>query len=798
VTRASAGRITNHDSRITLFRVAACAALLAAACATLPPSGIPRDEALKARVEAILRHRGLGPDALSVIDNIIRHDATPAPPYAPPVVRELLANPLAAADAQTLFYRAVPGTLRRIIDDLSAERRAADAAGGAPVPLRGLLDAYLGDLADAQRVLRTAARGEAIAAEALVLRLRENLPSPGQLRAVAAGVDRAALDRATSMFLNATARLVGGLRAAGGRLQFPDRAVRFESAVGTVVIGTRGDDVHDPGAAVIVDPGGNDTYVRAPATGGVVSVIVDLGGNDRYSGSDLAVHALSAIVDFSGDDIYAMAGAGIGAAIAGAAIVLDFSGDDRYTAELFGEGAAAFGLGAIVDLAGNDTYRLGAGGQGLGLAGGVGLLWDRGGNDTYVAAGLKDVYGRGGGLSWAQGAAFGYRTPIGGGIGILRDDSGNDLYEAEMYAQGAGYYYGLALLWDAGGNDRYRAARYAQGGGVHEAVGVLRDDSGNDRYEMTVGVGQGMGLDLAAGVLFDGAGDDRYRAPHLAQGAATANGLGILADGGGADHWHVDDPRQAWGRAGWARGLPTLGVLVYDPARAAFARKDGILSPSPGDASLGGPHGDTAVTHEPPGKPRCAAAAPAAAESALPLAGALRRLAPAFAGGPFDPAIYSSVQRRLTARLEASLGELPRDDFDVTWSLGQALRCALAGATAEDAAAMWSAMEGVLAAEPATPYAGVIAGALGERPAPALQMERIVAALDTHPACGVRAAALRLRGDLTARAPAEAAAQTALRSACWRLQAAALVVLRQLRAAPDPGITLPSFLRRDR
>ena len=45
------------------------------------------------------------------------------------------------------------------------------------------------------------------------------------------------------------------------------------------MIGTRGDDVHDPGAAVIVDPGGNDQYLRTPATGGSISVIVDLGGD---------------------------------------------------------------------------------------------------------------------------------------------------------------------------------------------------------------------------------------------------------------------------------------------------------------------------------------------------------------------------------------------------------------------------------------------------------------------------------------------------------------------------------------
>jgi hypothetical protein len=732
-----------------------------------------------------------------VIDNVLRHDLVP-PAAAPLVVREALASPLAAADASVLFDRAVPGALRRWVDGLSVAATSPRDPGSARIPLRDLLDAYLRELAEAQRVLRMAARGPAIDAPAFVTQLRDNLPSLNRLQEIAAGYDEPTLRRATALFLNATARFTHALREGGARVEFPEPGARFDSAIGVVVIGTRGNDVHGPDAAVIIEPGGDDQYLRSPATGGAISVIVDLGGDDRYLGSDVAVHALSAIVEFSGNDIYAMAGPGLGAAAAGASLLLDFSGDDRYSAELFGEGAAAYGLGAIVDLAGDDTYRLRAGGQGFGLAGGVGVLWDRAGNDTYVSGGLTDVYGRGGGLSWAQGAAFGFRTALGGGIGILRDEAGDDAYQAQMYAQGAGYYYGLGLLWDGGGEDRYRATRYAQGSGVHEAVGVLRDETGNDRYELSVGVGQGMGLDLAVGILLDGAGDDRYRAPLLAQGAATANGFGVLADGGGADHWHVDDSRQAWGRAEWLRGLPSTGVLVYDPAGAGFARKEGDFTPPPGAARLGSPLGQAPVVHEPLAQRRCPAAAPADPESALPLAEALRRLAPAFAGGTFDAALYSEVQRRLTMRLEASLAELPGDDFDVAWSLGEALRCALAGATAEQAGEMWAAMERWLAAKSSAPYAGVIAAALRERPAPPQQMERMLAALDAHPACGVRSAALRLRGtaaDGDARAMALRAAQAALQSPCWRLQASALAVLTRLGAPPADRAALPTFLR---
>ena len=182
----------------------------------------------------------------------------------------------------------------------------------------------------------------------------------------------------------------------------------------------------------------------------------------------------------------------------------------------------------------------------------------------------------------------------------------------------------------------------------------------------------------------------------------------------------------------------------------------------------------------------------------FPLTDALRGLAPAFAGGSLEPGLYAEVQRRLQARLEASLAGLPRGDFEVAWSLGEALLCALAGASAGDARAMWDGMERVLAADPATPFAGAIASALRERPAPPPQMERILAALDAHPSCGLRSTALRLRStaatDEAARASALRAAQSALHSPCWRLQASALAVLKRLGVAPADSAALPSFL----
>jgi len=738
----------------------------------------------------MLARRGLGTDALSVIDNLVRHEGPP-PPFAPPAVRELLARPLAAVDAAAFFERSVPAGLRRLVETIS-EKSMSPGDAGPPIPVRDLLEGYLVELDAAQRMLRSAVTGPGIDPGPVLRALEQELPRMEQLGPVAQVVDPTAIERANNLFLDATARLVRALRAAGGRIRFPDRPLRFDSPLGIVSIGTMADDRHGPEAAVIVDPGGDDFYERAPATGGAVSVIVDLAGDDRYAGSDPAVHGLSAIVDFSGNDRYEMKGPGLGAAIAGASILVDLTGDDSYEAGFFGEGAAAFGLGALIDLGGNDRYRIRSGGQGFGMTGGVGLLWDRAGNDAYVAGGIPDRFERGGGVSMAQGAGFGLRTRYGGGIGILRDDGGDDRYEAEMFAQGVAYFYGAGLLWDRGGEDRYRAVRYAQGNGVHEAIGILRDESGDDRYALSVGVGQGMGLDLSVGLLIDAAGDDRYEAQVLAQGAATANGIGILIDAGGADQWSMSAERRGWGQAQWLRGLPSIGLLIYDPARAVFEREGKPEAATPDAAALGGPAGGAPVEREPPGEPRCPEPVAPPARETLPLDQALRRLQPGFAESRSDPALFADVRRRLTVQLRKSMASLPPEDFNVAHAFGEALRCTLIAADAAEAVSLWNEIESALADDPAAPFAGAFLISLRARPAPAQQMERILRILDANPRCGVRAGALSLPG---AAASADASrAHAALRSSCWRLQAQALSVLKRLGISPEGATALPTFL----
>ena len=721
-------------------------------------------------MDAELARRGAEGDLLQLVDNVLRHEPGP-PPWTPALVRRLLAQPLAAADAEGLFRAAVPPELLEF-------QAFAPARAGAT--LDEMLAEYIAELASAQALLRRAARGVPIETAALLKELESGFDSPAALLGLAR-IDDGLVRSASAQFVRATARFVAGIRAGGAVLRFPEAPRRFDSAIGVVSIGTRSNDRHAPDAALIVDPAGDDHYERAPLSGGGVAVIVDLEGNDTYRGSDVVLHGLAALVDLSGDDRYEMTGAGLGAAIAGASLVVDFSGNDSYEAGLFGQGAAAFGLGALLDFAGDDRYRLRGGGQGFGLAGGVGLLWDRAGNDGYSAGGMEDVYGRGGGVSFAQGAAFGFRTLLAGGIGILRDDAGDDVYEAQMFAQGTGYYYGLGLAWDRAGNDRWHAVRYAQGNGVHEAVGVLRDESGDDRYELAYGVGQGMGLDLAVGVLYDAAGDDRYQATVHAQGSATSNGIGLLFDREGADAWHMSADPRGWGRAEEGRGLPSLGLLLFDPAKASFLREGGGVPPPQGGAPIEAP-APSGERHCPPPPD-----VPAGAEASF--AQALRGLEFVFRGRPADPATYAYVQERLTADLPGALAELPRGDFGIDWILSNTLPCVLKQATPEQAAAVWNAMEAVLGAEPASPFALPMALALRERPAPPAQLGRLTRAMARHPSCAVHAAGVVLENS-------QAAAQAALRSSCWLLQATAIGVLGKLGAAVDPEARLPSFLRR--
>jgi hypothetical protein len=380
------------------------------------------------------------------------------------------------------------------------------------------------------------------------------------------------------------------------------------------------------GAAFIFDPGGDDVYRgrAASAVGGIfrsLGAIVDLSGNDLYDAQGRsfclggAVLGLAALIDRSGDDIYRGEDGSNGAAFFGGGFVFDGGGRDLFEGRNLCEGAGAFGIGVLVsespadpppgpepevDLAyqqglvkvpgtgsrpirwdDNDTYVCARQSQGFASTFGIGLLYDRTGNDVYRSGGrylhrplLPNDF-----QSLSQGFSIGFRPRAGGGIGILCDEEGNDFYDAEVYAQGASYWYSIGLQYDGGGNDRYLATQYAQGAGIHLSIGSLHDRGGDDHYVCKLGVTQGTAHDLSVGMLLDDSGNDYYVVSD-GQGMSITNSTAIFIDGLGDDTYAT--PGVGQGALTWNRGFCGPGIFLdlegKDTYTGTFANNGAVWS----------------------------------------------------------------------------------------------------------------------------------------------------------------------------------------------------------------------------
>ncbi len=302
--------------------------------------------------------------------------------------------------------------------------------------------------------------------------------------------------------------------------------------------------------------------------GNPFSVLVDLSGNDLYDSDKLfnvgsAIFGAGVLLDLSGDDLYNSSHYAHGAGLYGTGVLVDKEGEDLYQGGFFTQGAGNFGLGILCDGGGNDTYKSYNWAQGFGSVFGYGLLCELGGCDVYYAGGryihhplLPHDY-----RSFAQGFGMGWRPDAAGGIGFLYDKGGNDFYNAEVFAQGASYWYSLGMLVDESGNDHYLAAQYAQGAGIHLAVGALVDREGEDSYFSKYGPGQGEGHDFAVGFLIDKKGNDSY---HISggQGIGLTNSVGVFIDSEGDDSYSTEERGTGQGSANWARGFGGAGVFL--------------------------------------------------------------------------------------------------------------------------------------------------------------------------------------------------------------------------------------------
>jgi hypothetical protein len=328
----------------------------------------------------------------------------------------------------------------------------------------------------------------------------------------------------------------------------------WQTPLGRVLVAGPDDDEHTGEYLLLIDLGGNDTYrnVAESVQPGNVSVVIDLSGDDTVMWNDVqgpgaGLLGLALWLDLEGNDTYRGNSQGLGAGLLGAGLFLDAGGNDSYEARSLSLGAGQYGTGIFIDTDGNDQYVAALHAQGYGGPGGIGILLDRNGDDSYHCEGIfpdpterrVERHDEKHFISMCQGYAFGLRDNVSGGIGLLMDHHGNDEYSADIFAQGAAYWFGLGILVDGAGNDHYQAFEHAQGEGLHLAAGVLADMAGNDAYSGYEHV-QGVGVDRSAGILYDQAGDDNYRARRQSQGAGLKSfGVGLLFERSGNDTYEA-------------------------------------------------------------------------------------------------------------------------------------------------------------------------------------------------------------------------------------------------------------------
>jgi hypothetical protein len=300
-----------------------------------------------------------------------------------------------------------------------------------------------------------------------------------------------------------------------------------------------------------------------------VSVVIDLAGNDRYVSrrsfsQGTGIFGVGILADLEGDDFYEAHHLSQGAGFYGYGLLMDGGGQDTFRAETFAQGAGLFGHGILWQRGGDSRYHASQMAQGFGGVEGEGLLLEEAGNDLYFAGGkqrcpwLPGQY-----FSLSQGFGFGMRPFTGGGTGTLTDLKGDDRYVADVYGQGASYWYAVGMLLDAEGNDFYQAYQYAQGAGIHLSSGILWDNQGDDQYTAHA-ICQGGAHDYSVGMLLDLAGHDRYMAVSTAQGSAINNSFALLLDRAGTDFYAGRDPKQsqAAGHDGGRREYGSIGVLL--------------------------------------------------------------------------------------------------------------------------------------------------------------------------------------------------------------------------------------------
>ncbi|MFH0907362.1 MAG: hypothetical protein V1929_01185, partial [bacterium] len=407
--------------------------------------------------------------------------------------------------------------------------------------------------------------------------IRESLdidPNPAATNhlAIASKIDMAALLEAGRIFQQGVRKMYNDAQRIS---TWPSGSLMVVTELGKVRIATKNNEKYVDRSLLIIERGGDNVYGgQAGIANGLqqqrLSAIIDLSGRDEYRGTGMpgagsALFGVSIVIDSEGDDLYEAAFTGQAAGMYGVGWVDDRSGDDTYRAYAMAQGAAVYGLGYLRDRKGSDHYVVGYEGQAFSGTLGVGLLVDDEGDDVYFAGGREPDHERNQDrfVSLAQGFSIGLRPYAGGGAAALIDIRGNDTYIADIFGQGASYWYSAGFLLDVAGHDTYRVYQYGQGTGIHLSLGLLADGSGNDTYTGGI-LTQGSAHDFAVGMLVDREGNDFYTALRDSQGHAMNNALAILVDSAGDDGYFALEPDrcQGAGNDGGYRDYGSLALLV--------------------------------------------------------------------------------------------------------------------------------------------------------------------------------------------------------------------------------------------
>jgi HEAT repeat protein len=384
------------------------------------------------------------------------------------------------------------------------------------------------------------------------------------------------------LFFEAVSELAGAVDEAISILQAAkdDPAMQREfqmetdTPLGKIIVGGGGHHVYTNEAFLIIDTGGTNTYLNSAGganglLGRPISIVVDMGGNDdfisnRSFSQGSGVFGIGILAALGSNCTFHAKHLSQGAGFFGAGLLMTGEGNNTFEADTFCQGAGMFGAGIVWQRGGNSRFKAAQMAQGFGGTSGIGLLLDDGGHDSYVAGGkypcgwLPNHY-----FTLSQGFGYGMRPFAGGGMGILCDLKGNNHYVADVYGQGASYWYSTGLLLDLGSSNTYDAYQYCQGAGIHLSSGELIDWGGGNTF--TAGhICQGAAHDYSVGILIDRAGENKYTGDTTAQGAAINNSFAMLLNCSGNNTYTGTDLKasQAAGHDGDKREYGSIALML--------------------------------------------------------------------------------------------------------------------------------------------------------------------------------------------------------------------------------------------